>query len=80
MSEQIKNKIQERSLSENKCDLIESWLKTNPFYQKKYLKRAVILDNINSLISNVKLDINYSFDDRFVLWAVKNKFSIYLKN
>lgn len=80
MSEQIKNKIKERSLSENKCDLIESWLKTNPFYQKKYLKRAVILDNINSLITNVKLDINYSFDDRFVLWAVKNKFSIYLKN
>lgn len=61
-------------------NLIDNWIKTKPTYDVKYLNRETILSNLKELISCVKLDIKYSFDEKFVLWAVKNKFSKYMKN
>ena len=38
-----------------------------------------LVENIRVLIPFVHLGINYSFDEKFVLWAIKNDFGEYLK-
>ena len=37
----------------------------------------ILLNDFKELLTSVKLDINYSYDEKFVLWMVKNNFSVY---
>lgn len=45
-------------------------LKTDLFTVKKYMKE---------LITSVRLDLSYSFDEKFVYWAIGNNYSSYFK-
>lgn len=38
-----------------------------------------LLENISNLIPSVQLDICFSFDEKFVFWAINNDFDKYLK-
>lgn len=78
-SEFIKEIIKKNSILE-KDNLIEQYLKSDIEFRDQYKKPDVIIDNLKALVSNVKLDINYSYDEKFVLWAIMNKYSNYLKN
>ena len=61
-------------------NLFEEWAKEEKSnYEDKYLKYDVILRNFRDLVNSVELDINYSYDEKFVLWVVKNNFEKYLK-
>jgi len=71
--------VKKQSQMEN-INFIDDWIKTNPKYKKKYLVSDVIINNLRELLSSIKLDINYSYDERFILWSIKNGFSNYLKN
>ena len=79
LSERIKEMVKKQSQMEN-INFIDDWIKTNPKYKKKYLVSDVIINNLRELLSSIKLDINYSYDERFILWSIKNGFSNYLKN
>lgn len=61
-------------------NLFEEWAKEEKSkFDDKYLKYDVILMNFRDLVNSVELDINYSYDEKFVLWVVKNNFEKYLK-
>ena len=76
-AEMIKETI--RYITQEKEDIVEKWIKTSPPFNKRYLKFDVIIDDLKALISSVRIDINYSYNEKFVLWAIKEKFSDYLK-
>ena len=79
LSERIKEMVKKQSQTEN-INFIDDWIKTNPNYKKEYLVPDVIINNLRELLSSIKLDINYSYDERFILWSIKNGFFNYLKN
>ena len=60
--------------------LFKNWEKTGPKISKKYLKFKLLRQNIIDLIESIELNINYSYDDKFLLWLINNKFSDYLMN
>ena len=37
------------------------------------------MNNFCDLLTSVKLDIDYSYDEKFSLWTIKNDLSGYLK-
>ena len=37
------------------------------------------MNNFYDLLISVKIDIDYSYDEKFDLWTIKNNFSDYLK-
>ena len=66
----------------NKSNYFDEWIKTESAqkaFEKKYLNLPQIMANFKDLLESVKLDIDYSFDEKFVLWAIKNNFSKYMK-
>ena len=70
--------------SQFNANLFEEWAKeVKSKYNPKYLEYGVLLQNIRDLLTSVKIDIKYSYfysyDENFVLWAVKNSFESYLK-
>ena len=74
----IKNLIEMKTFVQ-KEDLIQKWIDTEPNFEKQYLNEETIINNIKDLIDYVKLDINYSYDEKFVFWAIQNKYSKYLR-
>jgi hypothetical protein len=61
-------------------NLFDEWAEENQSkYDSKYLKYGVLLKNFRDLLTSVKMDINYSYDEKFILWAMKNNFENYLK-
>ena len=48
-------------------------------FKEKYPNLPQLLINFKDLLISVKLDVDYSFDEKFVLWAIKNRFFKYLK-
>lgn len=79
LSEQIQEIVKKQFQMVN-INFIDDWIKTNPNYKKEYLVSDIIINNLRELLSSIKLDINYSYDERFILWSIKNGFSNYLKN
>lgn len=66
-----------QSLSIN-VNLFDEWaIDAKSRYNDKYLKMDILLNDFEELLTSVKLDINYSYDEKFVLWTVKNNFSVY---
>ena len=47
--------------------------------RKKFLQLDVLMNNFCDLLTSVKLDIDYSYDEKFSLWTIKNDLSGYLK-
>ena len=78
-SECLKNLLESYTFI-GKENLFDKWLKTNPKFDEKYLNKLWMENNIKDLISSVRLDLNYTFDEKFILWVIKNNFSQYLKN
>ena len=76
---QYKNYLQE--YLSNDIDLFEEWKneKEKEKKFKKFLKQDILLQNFHDLLTLVKIDIDYSYDEKFILWAIKNDFSKYLK-
>jgi hypothetical protein len=61
-------------------NLFDEWAKeVQSKYKPKYLEYGVLLNNFRDLLTSIKMDINYSYDEKFILWAVKNNFENYLK-
>ena len=65
-----------------KENLLEKWSKSqlNPKIKKEDLNYTCMKNNIMDLIISVRMDLKYSYEERFTLWMVKNGFSKYLKN
>ena len=67
--------------SSNKSNYFNEWTKTEIVqkeYKKKYLNLFTLLRNFEDLLKSVKLDVDYSFDEKYVLWAINKEFSKYL--
>lgn len=61
-------------------NLFDEWVKeVQSKYKPKYLEYGVLLNNFRDLLTSVKMDINYSYDEKFILWAVNNNYENYLK-
>ena len=45
----------------------------------QYLNSKTIIDDIKTSADSVKLDINYSYNEKFILWDIKEKYACYLK-
>ena len=68
-------------LTEN-SNLFEEWVKIvskEKRYEEKYLNFDVLLDNFLDLLNSIQIDIDYCYDEKFILWTIQNKFSKYLK-
>ena len=80
-SECLKNLLESVSFVE-KENLLEKWLKSelNPKINKKGIDYTTMKKNIEDLITSVRMDLKYTYDEKFILWMVKNEFSKYLKN
>ena len=76
-AELIKETI--KYITQEKEDILEKWKKISPPFNERYLKFDVITDDLKALISSMKIDINYSFNEKFVLWAIKDNYLDYLK-
>ena len=64
----------------NESEYFDEWTKSvEKIYNKKYLKQDILLENFKDLLQSVKLDVDYSFDEKFFFWCIKNNFSKYLK-
>ena len=60
--------------------LFEKWKESGPKIKNKYCKIEVLRQNFIDLMKTIELDINYSYDEKFTLWLIKNNFSNYLLN
>ena len=80
-SECLKNLLESVSFVE-KENLLEKWLKSelNPKINKKDIDYTTMKKNIEDLITSVRMDLKYTYEEKFILWMVKNEFSKYLKN
>ena len=78
-SENLKEIIEARTFIE-KEKLFEKWLKTKPAFDEQFLNENTLKNNFIDLINSVKLNISYTFGEKFVLWMIKNNFSQYLRN
>ena len=78
-SECLENRLESYAFIE-KENLFDKWIETKPKFDEKYLDKSYMGDNIKDLISSVRLDLNHTFDELFILWVIKNNFSQYLKN
>ena len=80
-SECLKNLLESAAFVE-KENLLEKWFKSklNPRIKKEDLTYTNMKNNIQDLIISVRMDLKYTYEDKFVLWMVKNGFSKYLKN
>ena len=80
-SECLKNLLESVAFIE-KENLLEKWSKSqlNPKIKKEDLNYTCMKNNIMDLIISVRMDLKYSYEERFTLWMVKNGFSKYLKN
>ena len=79
-AEQYKNYLGDY-LTEN-SNLFEEWVKIvskEKRYEEKYLNFDVLLDNFLDLLNSIQIDIDYCYDEKFILWTIQNKFSKYLK-
>ena len=73
----IKNCVEKKNVFENKYELLTKWASENKFYTNKatlekiegYLKKYINED--------LNLEMNYTFDAQFCLWAIKNNFGKY---
>ena len=43
------------------------------------MTQPTLINNFKELISTVNLNVNYTFDEKFAFWMIKNKFIRYLK-
>ena len=71
-----------REYLSNNVNLFDEWVKEaskENKYKEKYLNFNVLYDNFRDLITSVEIVIDYSYDEKFVLWIIKNNFSQYLK-
>ena len=59
--------------------LIEKWKESKPPFQLKYCEINNLKKIMKELVSTVKLDLNYSFDENFVYWSLKNGYGDYFK-
>ena len=60
--------------------LFEKWKESGPKIKNKYCKIEILRQNFIDLMKTIELDINYSYDEKFTLWLIKNNFSNYLLN
>ena len=77
-SEEIKKIMQEKYSLENE-NLFNKWIESVLSYKKEYMTQPTLINNFKELISTVNLNVNYTFDEKFVFWMIKNKFIRYLK-
>ena len=61
-----------------KENLFDKWVSSVTNKSFKNANYNVLIKNIKALIPNAPLGINYSFDEKFVFWALKNDFAEYL--
>lgn len=61
-------------------NLFDKWLETKPEFDENFLNVTWMRNDTLDLIRSVELNVSYTFDEKFVLWVIKNKFSKYLKN
>ena len=61
-------------------NLFDKWLETKPEFDENFLNASWMRNDTLDLIRSVELNVSYTFDEKFVLWVSKNKFSKYLKN
>ena len=75
------NKLIKESFS-NCANLFKEWVKRDDIllkYDKQYLKYDVLCKNFEDVLICVRIDINYCYDEKFVLWTIINGYSNYLK-
>jgi hypothetical protein len=82
----ISNKLEELfDLANHKYNimnesLFQQWLETNTKINHKYCKIEILRNNFLDLINNIDLNIIYNYNEKFLLWAIKNNFSQYIFN
>lgn len=75
------NKLIKESFS-NCANLFKEWVKRDDIllkYDKQYLKYDVLCKNFEDVLTCVRIDINYCYDEKFVLWTIIKGYSDYLK-
>ena len=80
-SECLKSLLESVSFVE-KENLLEKWSKSklHSKIKKEDINYTNMKNNIMDLIVSVRMDLKYTYEERFTLWMVKNGFSKYLKN
>ena len=78
-SETLRDLIQAFTIVEEE-NLFDKWLETSPEFDEKFLNVRWMRNDTLDLIHSVELNVSYTFDEKFVLWMIKNNFSKYLKN
>ena len=60
--------------------LFDKWKESGPRIKNKFCKIEILRQNFIDLIINIELDMSYSYDEKFVLWSIKNNFDNYFLN
>ena len=77
-SQTLKDILQSRTFIEQE-NLLDKWFKTKPLFKEDYLNELNMRNNFIDLINSVDMNISYTYDEKFSLWMIKNKFSQYLR-
>ena len=75
----LKNIVNKKYTIKNEL-LFDKWIKSGPKINNKFCKIEILRQNFIDLIKTIELDVNYSYDEKFTLWLVKNNFDNYLLN
>lgn len=77
-SQTLKDILQSRTFIEQE-NLLDKWFKTKPLFKAEFLNESNMRNNFIDLINSVDMNISYTYDEKFSLWMIKNKFSQYLR-
>lgn len=73
------NRILEHNFSFKHISLFKEWENSQHNFSKNEIKLDVLKLYFSKLIKTIQLDLNYIYDEKFVLWCFQNNFSKYFK-
>lgn len=69
-----------KSLSNDETDLFKLWISSSPRVDIIYAYEENLIDVFNKLCKEIRLNVNLTFDEKIILWCIKNGFGKYLEN
>jgi len=69
-----------KSLFNDETDLFKLWISSNPKIEVKYALKENLIDIFQKFFQEIRLNIYLEFDEKIILWCIKNGFGKYLEN
>ena len=69
-----------KSLLNDETNLFKLWISSNPKIEVKYALEENLINIFKKYFQEIRLNIHLEFDEKIILWCIKNGFGKYLEN